>query len=977
MAHRISVESRADHSRAARLFATLKDRYPRSRLTGVSLSRAYTTDAKLRAKSLERAVAVLTNPVIETSSATRVLSPSAFSHAIEIGFRPAVTDNAGNSARQMIEDATGIAFKNGDSVYSSLFVFLEGDVSAKDAARMAGELHNPLIERATITASANWKQGRIPLIIPKVKLPRPAPARAVNLEVPDEELARIGKEGIEDGNGIRRGPLALSLAELHAIRDYFRSKKRSPTDVELESLAQTWSEHCKHTIFNDPLDEIREGIYKRYIRGATEKVRAKKGVKDFCVSVFKDNSGAIAFNDEYLVTHKMETHNTPSALDPYGGAITGILGVNRDALGFGLGAKPIANLFGYCVGEPSDTRTLYRDAKKTRPMLTSARILEGVVKGIEAGGNQSGIPTPLGFVYADESYRGKPLVFAGTIGLIPRKKGGRELHKKRARAGDYIVVAGGRVGADGIHGATFSSEALSAESPATAVQIGDAITQKKLSDAIVRELRDKNLYSSITDNGAGGISCSVAEMAQECGGCAVDLSKVPLKYPGLAPWQIWISESQERVTFSVPPTNWKAMKKILDKHGTEAVVIGRFTDSGSCIVTYDGKKVMDVSLDFLHDGRPKHEQKTNKVAVKSKALPARLPSIDKALLSLLARPTVGSYDFISSQYDHEVQGLSVTKPLQGRGRVNADAAVMRPVASDTKGIVLSHGYAPSLAELDAYKMAAASIDIAIRNALAAGGTLDTLAILDNFCWSTSGSPERLYQLKEAARACYDYAVAYGTPYISGKDSMYNDFRGFDEQGKPVHVAVMPTLLISAIGVMKDARSAITLDFKAAGDSVYVLGKTRAEFGGSEFAKLAAGTFYAGQAPATDANENTALYRAFGKAARMRLMSSALAVSRGGVGVALAKMALAGARGANVSFAGNAHAALFSESTGRFVITVAPHKEKAFLRAMKGCTVKRIGTVTDDATLRIAAGGTSSMLSLAALSAAYHAPYNDF
>ncbi|HRH24610.1 MAG TPA: AIR synthase-related protein, partial [Candidatus Paceibacterota bacterium] len=733
--------------------------------------------------------------------------------------------------------------------------FLQGTVTKADATLMAGELHNPLIERARITAFKDWNNGRVALIVPKVKLPRPEPSRAVNLEIPDAELARIGKEGIEDKDGTRRGPLALSLEELHAIRDYFRSKKRAPTDVELESLAQTWSEHCKHTIFNDPLDEIEEGIYKRYIRGATEKVRAKKGMKDFCVSVFKDNSGAISFNDDYLVTHKMETHNTPSALDPYGGAITGIVGVNRDALGFGLGAKPIANLYGFCVGEPSDTRPLYRDAAKTRPMLSPQRILEGVVKGIEAGGNQSGIPTPLGFVYADESYRGKPLVFAGTIGLIPRKSGGRLLHKKKARPGDYIVMAGGRVGADGIHGATFSSEALSADSPATAVQIGDAITQKKFSDAIVRELRDKNLYTSVTDNGAGGLSCSVAEMAEECGGAVVDLSTVPLKYPGLTPWQIWISESQERMTFSVPKDKWKEMKAILDKHGTEATVIGRFTNSGTCVVNYGGKKVMDIDLEFLHGGRPEKQLVTKKPTVAVRPLPARLPKIDKTLLSLLARPTIGSYDFISNQYDHEVQGLSVTKPLVGRGRVNADAAVIRPLATDTKGVVLSHGYAPSMSELDAYAMAGASIDIAIRNALAAGAPLDSLAILDNFCWSTSGAPERLYLLKEAARACYDYAVTYGTPYISGKDSMYNDFRGFDEKGNAVHVAVLPTLLISAMGVMDDYKKAMTFDFKTAGDRIYLIGKTRAEFGGSEFAKVAAGTFMSGRVPVTDAKEN--------------------------------------------------------------------------------------------------------------------------
>lgn len=977
MAHRISVLSRSDSARAARILSVLQERYPKAGLRDAAVSVAYTTDAALAASQLTKAAAVFANPVIDQVSTARILGPSAFSHAIEIGFRPGVTDNVGNTARQMIEDAVGKKLGDGRGVYSSYYVFLAGKLARADAECMAGELHNPLIERARVIPFKEWRGGRIPLVMPKVVLPKPERARPVSLEVPDDELRRVGKEGIMDADGTRRGPLALSLAELHAIRDYFRKEKRDPTDVELESLAQTWSEHCKHTIFADPMDEIREGIYKRYIKGATEKVRAKKGKKDFCVSVFKDNSGAIAFNDDYLVTHKMETHNTPSALDPYGGAITGIVGVNRDALGFGLGAKPVANLYGFCVGEPADARPLYRDQERTRPMLSPKRILEGVVKGIEAGGNQTGIPTPLGFVYADESYRGKPLVFAGTVGLIPRKSAGRLSHKKQAKAGDLVVMIGGRVGADGIHGATFSSEALAANSPATAVQIGDAITQKKFSDAIIRELRDKDLYSSITDNGAGGISCSVAEMAQECGGCEVDLASVPLKYPGLAPWQIWISESQERMTLSVPKGKWKALSAILDKHGTEATVIGRFTSSGRCVVRYGKQTVMDVSLSFLHDGRPRKELSTKKPAVARRAMPAKHPAPDTALLALLSRPNIGSYAFISEQYDHEVQSTSVTKPLQGRGRVNADSGVIRPVQDDARAVVLAHGYAPSLSELDPYKMAAAAIDTAVRNAVCAGAPLDHLAILDNFCWSTSDTPERLWQLSEAARACYDYAVAYGTPYISGKDSMYNDFRGFDANGKPVHVAAMPTLLISAIGVMKDAEKAMTLDAKAPGDAVYLVGRIREEFGGSEYAKLVAGTFNAGAAPVTDAAENLKAYKALERAIGKRLVSAALGVSRGGLGVACAKMALAGGLGMNLQFTGHAAAVMFAESQGRMLVTVPPRKEKAFKAAMKGIRVLRLGEVTKEKKLFFAAGGKHYEVPLSSLARAYKKPFKAF
>lgn len=972
MAHRISVLSRSDEARAATILAQHKA----TGLRQVTVSASYATDAALSAAHLTKAAAVLANPVIDTVSTTRVLGPASFSYAIEIGFRPGVTDNVGNTARQMIEDAIGKKLKEGTAVYSASFVFLEGRISHADVRTIAEGLHNSLIQYARVYAFKDWRGGKIPITLPKVRLPKPLKAGPVNLEVSDEELTKIGKQGIEDADGTRRGPLALSLAELHAIRDYFRKEKRAPTDIELESLAQTWSEHCKHTIFSDPLDEIADGIYRRYIKGATNRIRAKKGKKDFCVSVFKDNSGAIAFNDEYLVTHKMETHNTPSTLDPYGGAITGIVGVNRDALGFGLGAKPIANLYGFCVGEPSDTRTLYRDKERTRPLLSPKRILEGVVKGIEAGGNQSGIPTPLGFVYADDSYRGKPLVFAGTIGLIPRKVGKKLSHKKAAQAGDLIVMIGGRVGADGIHGATFSSEALAANSPATAVQIGDAITQKKLSDAIVRELRDKNLYSSITDNGAGGISCSVAEMAQECGGCEVDLSSVPLKYPGLAPWQIWISESQERMTLSVPKKHWKEMKRILEKHGTEATVIGRFTASGRCVVNYGGKKIMDIALAFLHDGRPTKLLTTKKPKVSVATLPTKRPAVDETLLALMKRPNIGSYSFITDQYDHEVQGRSVTKPLQGAGRVNADAGVIRPVRGEKKAVVLAHGYTPSMSALDSYRMAGAAIDTAVRNAVCAGAPLNHLAILDNFCWSTSDTPERLYQLKEAARACYDYAVAYGTPYISGKDSMYNDFRGFDAKGNAVHVAAMPTLLVSAIGVMQDGKNAMTLDAKHAGDAVYLLGDTNEEFGGSEYGKVVANTYDVGVVPVTDAKKNLALYKALERAIGKRLVSAALGVSRGGVGVAAAKMALAGNLGMRLTISGDVHTTLFSESQGRVLVTVAREKEKAFKAAMNGVSCKRLGEVTDTKTLVLNAPNTLT-IPLATLAKAYRTPFNTF
>ncbi len=949
MAYRIAVTSKIPDARTQSHLHALQTIAPKSGLKAASVVQVYTVDAKLSHSELEKAAERLTNPITETYSAAHIPTPGSYTYAIEIGYLPGVTDNVGKTAQETIEDCIGRKFPEGERVYSSVILFLEGNITESEATAFARELHNPLIERATV-----FKVGqKIPIVVPKVRLHERAKAGEVNLNVNNKELMKISREGIKG-----RGPLSLSLKAMKTIRDHFRKLKRKPTDVELESLAQTWSEHCKHTIFADPLDEVKEGIYRRYIKGATEKIRKQKGKKDFCVSVFKDNSGAIAFDDEYLITHKVETHNSPSALDPFGGSVTAIVGVNRDCLGFGQGAKPIANTYGFCVADPNDSMELFRDKSKKQPLLTARRILEGVVRGINIGGNQSGIPTPLGFVAVDPSFRGKPLVFGGTVGLIPRSRTSslrgkpRNLYEKRAMPGDYIVMVGGRVGLDGIHGATFSSESLASGSPATAVQIGDPITQKKLSDALIREARSQGLHSSITDDGAGGLSGSVGEMAKESGGCEVELEKVPLKYPGLAPWQIWLSESQERMTLAVPKKNWVALKKIFDRHDVEATRIGEFTRSGHCIVRHNRKTVMDVSLDFLHEGRPIRVQKSKKTASRKQKAEGRADTnIGKVILDVLARPNIGSISFISQQYDHEVQGSSVTKPLQGRGRVNVDAAVIKPIFDSERGVVLAQGYAPWYSELDTYAMAAAAIDTVVRNAIAAGASRDYLAILDNFCWSSSEKPERLYELKRAAKACYDVATAYGTPFISGKDSMFNDFRGFDAKGRAVHIAALPTLLISAIGVIPNVAKAMTLDFKQADDRVFVIGAPpKHELGGSEYYSMRG--IQGGSVPAVDTAENSRTYDALSRAIDAGAVASATSVSRGGLGIALAKSCIAGQVGAtlniNAPTEGEIERILLSESQGRFVVTIPRNKKDSFEKILRAsdCSFVEFGQVAD-------------------------------
>ncbi len=944
----------------------------------------YTIDKLFEHSVLVQIAQSLTNPVTQShrvlTAATGTALPVPFDWAVEIGFLPGVTDNVATTAREIIEDLTGQHFGEGEGVYTSRLLFVRGELSRDDITAFAFAQSNPLIQRVHIKdATAFRDEGGMPFIVPKVQLHERQVADSVDLHLPDDQLEQIGKRGVPNPDGTYRGPLGLNLEELKAIRTYFDEEEgRPPRDIELECLAQTWSEHCKHTIFASPIDEVKEGIFRRYIRGATEAIRERKGNKDICVSVFSDNAGAIVFDEDWLLTDKVETHNSPSALDPFGGAITGIVGVNRDCLGFGMGAKPVLNRYGFCFADPASEPDYYRGPNQSMPMLSPRTIMDGVVHGVNEGGNCSGIPTPQGFAYFDERYAGKPLVYVGTVGLIPRKVAGKPSHEKGAQPGDVIVMLGGRVGKDGIHGATFSSVALDEGSPATAVQIGDPITQKKFSDALVREAREQGLYHAITDNGAGGLSSSIGEMAEQSGGFLVDLDKVPLKYPGMSPWEIWISESQERMTLAVPPENVDALVALIASRGSEATVIGEFTDSGRAQLRYQGEMVMDMSMAFMHDGQPMMTLHTSPMTHQDKEPTPQHQVVAEALPAMLSRLNICSKAFIATQFDHEVQGVSVLKPLQGKGQVFAEATVARPVLGSLKGAVLSQGLAPRYSDIDCYAMAAASIDIAVRNAVAVGASLDHLALCDNFCWCDSTNPERLWQLKKAAEACHDVAVAYGTPYISGKDSMFNDFRGYDADGQPVHVAIPPTLLISALGVMDDVTQAVSLDAKLPGDLIYVLGQTRDELGGSEYYAMQG--VLGVRVPQLDVEAAIARYHAYHDAVRDGLVASALAVTLGGLGVALAKSCIAGQLGAKIELEAvpqaeglNHQQLLFSESLGRLLVTVAPQDQAAFERAIQGTAYACIGEVAEKPEL-VLAGET---FNITELSACYHAPLADY
>ncbi|HYC34494.1 MAG TPA: phosphoribosylformylglycinamidine synthase subunit PurL [Candidatus Paceibacterota bacterium] len=961
MASRITIVPKIKDARAETKSKQFNALLKRGRVSKVSIFDSYTIDASLKEKDLLTIGSrLLANPNLETPYIDTIPLPEKFAYVIEIGFLPGVTDNVGNTARETIEDYMKQKFKEGEAVYSSQIFVLEGKLDKEDAQTIASSLYNPLIQRMSLFSFKEVKDT-LPIVVPKVVLKEGNSVTEVNLNVTDGELVTIGKQGIKDKDGSTRGPLALDLDYMKAIQSYFKSKGRNPTDIELESIAQTWSEHCKHTIFANPIDEVSKGLYKSYIKEATNIIRRKKGKKDICVSVFSDNAGAIAFDDKYLVTHKVETHNTPSVLDPFGGAITGIVGVNRDTIGFGMGAKPIANVYGFCVARPDDKQNLFRDKKLKQPVLSARRIMDGVIAGVNSGGNCSGIPTPHGFINFHERFRGKPLVFAGTIGLIPRIVGGKDSTQKCAKPGDYVVMLGGRVGQDGIHGATFSSEEMNEGSPATAVQIGDPITQKKFSDALIKEVRDKGLYTSITDDGAGGLSCSVAEMAKECGGCSVELEKVPLKYPGLSPWQTWISESQERMTLAVPPSKWDEFKRLMDERGVEATVIGTFTKNGKCVVTFKGKKIVDLDLEFLHNGLPSKNLATSMTALKNLEAPVQTANLSKILLDMIRRPNLSSFEFISRQYDHEVQANSVLKPLQGKGLVNSNAAVIRPVFESKKGVVMSSALYPTYTEIDSYKMAAASIDSAIRSIIAMGADIEKTAILDNFCWCDSTKPERLGQLKAAVKSCFDTAVSFETPFISGKDSMFNDFKGFDEKGKETLISVPPTLLVSSIGIIDDVEKAVSIDFKFPGDLIYLLGDTKEEMAGSEYyaylSEKKKKEYLGNIVPEVDALKNRKLYSAYNKCIQSELVASAISLEKGGLGVALLKSSMAGLLGADVSLEKiskqmDADRILFSESQGRILVSINPKKKAAFEKLLKGNSFAHIGKVTSKAQIKI-------------------------
>ncbi|GAB4501775.1 MAG: phosphoribosylformylglycinamidine synthase subunit PurL [Anaerolineales bacterium] len=877
------------------------------------------------------------------------------SNFVEVSLRPGVTDPA---AAEIVRAARELGFGGVKRAATGLRFQAEGltPVGLEKLARQL--LANAVIQR--------WALGEI-----EPSFPAEAESSGAVEILP---LRGLSAEGLLNLSKERRA--ALDLAEMQAIQRYFQREGRDPTDIEFEMFAQTWSEHCVHKTFKARVQvedytgrqveketgrqvdkeagrqvdkeagtqvEKETGTHyeinsliKTYLKAATDKIGAP-----WVISAFVDNAGIVAFDDEFEISFKAETHNHPSAIEPFGGANTGVGGVIRDILG--VSAKPIANTDVLCFGP----QTLDPD-NLPEGVLHPRRIQSGVVAGVQDYGNKIGIPTVNGAILYDEGYTANPLVFCGCVGIAPRGR-----HHKNPRPGDRIIVIGGRTGRDGLRGATFSSmtmDAQTGEVSGASVQIGDPITEKGLIDVIVRA-RDLGLYSDITDCGAGGLSSAVGEMTSLSGG-ELDLTRVPLKYPGLAPWEIWLSEAQERMVLAVPPQNLPALQELCDTFDTELTDIGAFTGDGRIRIRYDGQTILDLENDFLHEGLPQRQLKAvigkqvgskqvdskqvdSKQVDRETNIPATLSTcFPDYLLTLLSSPNIASKAATIRLYDHEVQGGTVVKPLTGvKMDAPSDAAVLKPIGTrGAKGIVLSNGINPEYGKRDAYKMAWAVMDEAIRNAVAVGADPQRIAVLDNFCWGDPLRPETLGSLIEACRGCHDAALFYGAPFISGKDSLNNEYLGSDGQRH----SIPPTLLISALGMIDDVNLAITMDLKAAGNALYLLGALPAD---------------SSPVPAVP-DYAPALYRALHQAIQNGLVRACHDLSEGGLAVAAAEMCIGGRLGLTLDENLPAEAC-FAEANACLLTEISPAAEAEFQKQFAALPLTKIGLVTAEPLLRLA------------------------
>ena len=958
----------------------------------IRVIRILTIEAKLDQNQLETArQRIFTNPVAEESSFTPLARD--FDWAIWVGFRAGVRDTAGSTAVEAIEDLLKIKFQPGESIYTSRLFVIKGLLTEDQVKLIAREiLANDIIQQWKLYSPKNWdlSQG-IGIVIPKVILDHEPQVSPIAISS-DNELKRFS---------ILRN-LALQDSDVPVIRQYFlkpeiiaERKKLGlslPTDVEIEYISQSRSDHCNHNTFrglfryhdlSSGQKEEVNNLFKTCIEAPTLAIAEKK---NWVVSVLWDNAGVARFDEHHCYTITGETHNSPSNMEAYGGAITGIVGVYRDPMGTGKGSKLILGTYGFCVG-PRD----YQGA--LQPHLHPRRLLDGVIEGVKDGGNKSGIPTPYGLLLFDQGYMGKCLVFVTAVGLMPDTIANEPSHLKKTAPGEWIIMAGGRVGKDGIHGVTASSETFSEHTPAGHVQIGDPYTQKKMHDFLL-EARDEGLIAFITDNGGGGLSSSVGESARFSNGCRVNLDKVPLKYTGLDQWEIWVSESQERMTISVKPEHLKRFMDLSEKHAVESTVIGQYEDSGYLRLDYKGKTCAYIKMDFLKSEFPQWEFDAEWIPPEKRGLSEPVLSEpikhEELLKHMLARPNLCERNWITRQYDHEVQGGSVIKPLVGKKRdIPSDAVVTRPVLGSERGLVITQTLNPFYSQIDTYHMTGVTMDEAVRRVIAVGGDPQHIGGVDNFCWPTviyhpEQNPDAKYKAAQLVRsnwALRDYCLGFGIPLLSGKDSMYIDGNLLGAYGVRRKVSGLPTLLFTVSSVVADVKKCVSMDVKFPGDLVYVLGRTKNELGASEYYQMFEQIGL--NVPKVDVKEVWPLYLALHQAIQEELVASAHAVTRGGLGVHLALIAMAGELGLEIDLVkvpgaqdlSNCHI-LYSESAGRFLVTVAPQNKTKFEKLMSGQAMACIGITTQTPLLKIngKTNGTILVEEVAALKESWKKPF---
>jgi len=856
---------------------------------------------------------VLVDPALEEYSINKLLDREG--KTTTIVYKPGVFDEEGETLKEV---AKSLNYKVTETKTGKRYIF-KGEISDKELSIIQNRLlMNDLIQMAVD-----------PL---EVTFPHPSQYKFKKNIVPirkatDEELIDISKKGL----------LALSLKEMEIIKKYFIDEGREPTDLELETIAQTWSEHCCHKTFKSPIKSSEPENGKGnslfgYIRGATEEIN-----KSNVLLSFSDNAGAIEFDKEYAVTYKAETHNHPSALEPYGGAETGVGGVIRDTMGCGLGAKPIASTDIFCFGDPESKR------KNLAPgVLHPRRIVRGVIAGVRDYGNKMGIPTVGGAVYFDEDFNYNPLIFVGSVGIIKKKH-----LKKKVKEGDLIVALGGKTGRDGIHGATFSSLSLDEQSQDVsggAVQIGNPIEEKKMLD-VQMAAKNKNLYRAATDCGAGGFSSAIGELGEKVG-AIVNLEKAPLKYEGLSYWEIWVSESQERMVLAVPPENIEEIKCVFEEENVEFTVMGKF-GGGRLVLKYNGEVVGDLDPDFLFNKVPIPEKTIKFKKYDRNPSSFKAPdNLEKILSKILSSVNVGSRRWITQQYDHEVRGGSVLKPFAGE-KSPSDGAVIRPLLSSKKAVVLGFGINPAFGKIDPYRMAASVIEESLRNLVSAGGDIENAVLLDNFCFGDVADKDVFADLFETTKACYDYAKIFKTPFISGKDSL-NNF--FTMQGKGKNrISIPPTLLISSMSVINDYNYSMTSNFKRENSHIYLIGETKNELGGSEFSKIHG---IKGMVPEVDGELSYKTLKKLSTGNKDKLFLSIHDLSEGGLAVGLSEMTFSNKIGCEIDLSRlktdlRYDILLFGESNSRFLIEVEEKNMKKVEELLKNIPHFKIGKTKGD------------------------------